>query len=83
MVSGTFQRQGLPLIWIEVGQEPTVLAVGAGGVCLDILSLIFQFFFLSPSPWETVDILPQSATKPKQLTNQLIIFRPRHETILH
>ena len=83
MVSGTFQCKGVPLIWIEVGQRPTVLAVGAGGVCLDILSLIFQFSFLSPSLWETVDIFPQSATKPKQPTNQLIIFWPTHETILH
>ena len=28
---------------------PIVLAVGAGGVCLDIFSLIYHFSFLSPS----------------------------------
>ena len=35
--------------WIIVGQGPTVLAVGAGGVCLDIFSLIYHLSFLSPS----------------------------------
>ena len=28
-----------------VGQGPTALAVGAGGGCLDIFSLIYHFFF--------------------------------------
>ena len=36
-----------------VGPGPTVLAVGAGGVCLDIFSLVYQFSLLSPSLWET------------------------------
>ena len=41
-------------IWIIVGQRPTALAVGAGGGCLDIFSLVYHFFsFLSPSLWET------------------------------
>ena len=31
-----------------------MLAVGAGGDCLDIFSLIYQFSFLSPSLWEMV-----------------------------
>ena len=35
-----------------VGQGPIALAVGAGGVCLDIFSLIF-FSLLSLSLWET------------------------------
>ena len=30
-----------------------MLAVGAGGGCLDIFSLIYHFSFLSPSLWET------------------------------
>ena len=38
---------------IRVGQEPTALAVGAGGGCLDIVSLLFLFCFLSPSLRET------------------------------
>ena len=48
-----FQCQGVLLIWIIVGQGPTSLAVGAGGGCLDIFSLIYHFSFLSPSLWET------------------------------
>ena len=38
---------------IIVGQGPIALAVGAGGGCLDIFSLIYHFSFLSPSLWET------------------------------
>ena len=49
-----FQCLGVLLIWIKVGQGPIVLAVGAGGGCLDIYSLIYHFSFLSPSLWETV-----------------------------
>ena len=36
-----FQCRGDLLIWIIVRQGPTVLAVGAGGGCLDIVSLVF------------------------------------------
>ena len=35
-----FQCRGVLLIWIRVGQGPTALAVGAGGGCLDIFSLV-------------------------------------------
>ena len=42
-----------PTIWITVGQGPTALAVGAGGGCLDIFTLIYPFFPLSPSLRET------------------------------
>ena len=38
---------------VTVGQGPTALAVGAGGCCLDIFTLIYPFFPLSPSLWET------------------------------
>ena len=48
-----FQFRGVLLIWIIVGQGPIALAVGAGGGCLDIFSLVYQFSFLSPSLWET------------------------------
>ena len=48
-----FQCQGVLLIWIRVGQGPTALALGAGGGCLDIFSLVYHFFFLYPSLWET------------------------------
>ena len=36
-----------------VGQGPMALAVGAGGGCLDIFTLIYPFSPLSPSLWET------------------------------
>ena len=39
---------GRPTILIIVGQGPTALAVGAGGGCLDIFTLIFPFSPLSP-----------------------------------
>ena len=43
-----FQCQSVLLIWIIVEQGPAVLAVGAGGGCLDIffLSPIISLFFL-------------------------------------
>ena len=41
------------LIWIIAGQGPNALAVGAGGGCLDIFSLVCHFSFLFPSLWET------------------------------
>ena len=44
-----FQYWDVLLIWIIVGQGPIALAVGAGGGCLDIFSLIYRFSFLSPS----------------------------------
>ena len=48
-----FQCRGVLLIWIIVRQGPIALAVGAGGVCLDIFSLVYHFSFLIPSLWET------------------------------
>ena len=63
-----FQCWGVLLLWMIVGQGPIVLAVGAGGGCLDIFSLVYLFSFPSPSPWET-EILSQRAVKPKT-TNQ-------------
>ena len=47
-----FQCRGVLLIWLTVGQGPTALAVGAGGGCLDIFTLIYLFSPLSPSLWE-------------------------------
>ena len=47
-----FQCRGVLLIWIKVGQGPTALAVGAGGVVSTFfLSSIFSRFFLPL--WET------------------------------
>ena len=65
---------GRPTIWITVGQGPTALAVGVGGGCLDIFSLIFPFFPLSPSLWETtrnrLKYCLKGPLNPKQPTNQ-------------
>ena len=46
MVLGKLPVPGRPTIWITVGQGPTALAVGAGGGCLDIFTLIYPFLFL-------------------------------------
>ena len=53
MVLGKLPVPGCPILWITVGQGPTALAVGAGGRCLDIFTIIFPFSSLSPSLWET------------------------------
>ena len=66
---------GVLLIWIIVEQGPIALAVGAGGGCLDIFSLIYHFSFLSFSLWETARYRLKYCLKgplsPKQPTNQL------------
>ena len=56
MVLGKFPVPGRPTIWITVGQGPSALAVGAGGVvwtCL--LSSILSLLFL-PLFWRRPDI---------------------------
>ena len=50
---GKLPVPGRPTILITVGQGPTALAVGVGGSCLDIFTLIYPFSSLSPSLWET------------------------------
>ena len=70
-----FQCRGVLLIGNGVGQGPTALAVGAGGGGLDNLTLIYPFFPLSPSLWETARYRLKYSLKgplsPKQPTNQL------------
>ena len=52
-----FHCRGVLLIWIRVGQGPTALAVGAGGGCLDVFSLIYHFFsFFLPLSGRRSDI---------------------------
>ena len=53
MVLGKPPVPGRPTIWMIVGQGPIALAVGAGGGCLDIFTLIYPFSPLSPLLWET------------------------------
>ena len=49
MVLGKLPVPGRPTIWMIVGQGPIALAVGAGGGCLDILTLLYPFFSFSLS----------------------------------
>ena len=53
MVLGKLPVPGRPTILIIVGQGPIALAVGAGGGGLDIFTLLYLFFPLSPSLWGT------------------------------
>ena len=53
MVLGKLPVPGRPTTLITVGQGPTVLIVDADGGCLDIFTLVYPFFPLSPSLWET------------------------------
>ena len=50
---GKLPMPGRLTIFITVGQGLTALAVGAGGDCLDIFTLVYPFSSLSPSLWET------------------------------
>ena len=52
--AGKLPVPGRPTIWITVGQGPTALTVGWARGCLDIFTLIYPFFPLSPSLWETI-----------------------------
>ena len=70
MVLGKLPVPGRPTIWITVGQGPTALAVGAGGGCLDIFTLVYPFFPLSPSLWETARYRLKGPLNPNQPTNQ-------------
>ena len=71
---GKLSVPGRPTVWIIVEQGPTVLAVDAGGGCLDIFSLVYHFSLLSPSLWETARYRLKYCLKrplsPKQPTNQ-------------
>ena len=58
-----------------VGQGPIVLAVGAGGGCLDSFTLLYLFSSLCPSLWEPARYRLKYCLKgplnPKQPTNQI------------
>ena len=77
MVLGKLPVPGRPTIWIIVGQGPTGLAVGVGGRCLDIFSLVYHFSPLSPSLWEAARYRLKYCLKgplsPNQPTNQIIL----------
>ena len=87
MVLGKVPVPGLPTLWMIVGQGPAALAVGAGGGCLVIFTLIYHFSSLSPSLWETTRYRLKYCLKgplnPKQPTNQLkLLSWSEHRYIL-
>ena len=90
MVLGELPVPGRPTNFDSSRARPTTLAVGAGGGCLDIFTLIYPFLSslsLGDGPIYT-EILSQRAVKPKtnQPTNPLtdsfsiifciMVFRP-------
>ena len=87
---GKLPVPGRPTILMRVGQGPTALAVGAGGGCLDIFTLIYLFSSISPSLWETARYRLKYCLKgplnPKQPTNQptlpiLVVFKQFHVNV--
>ena len=92
MALGKRPVAGRPTIWMTLGQGPIVLAIGAGGGCLDIFTLVCPFSTLSPSLWETARYRLQYCLKgplnPKQPTNQpnTLITKKKlteHVTLFH
>ena len=85
MVLGRLPVPGRPTIWMIVGQGPIALAVGAGGGCLDIFTLLYPLSPLSPSLWETaryrVKYCLKGLLNPKQQQQQLSIFKYNSQDI--
>ena len=84
MVLGKLPVRGVLQIWIIAGQGPTALAVGAAGGCLDIFTLAYHFYFLSPSLWETTryrlkyclkgPLCPKTSNQPRLFWIDLDLF---------
>ena len=78
MVLGKLPVLGRPTIWMIVGQGPTALAVGAGGVVWTFLLSSILPLLLSPSLWETARYRLKYCLKgplnPKQPTNQRLLI---------
>ena len=75
MVLGKPPVPGRPTILITVGQGFIALAVGAGWACLDICTLIYPFFPLSPSLLEgryRLKYCLKGPLNPKPPTNQQV-----------
>ena len=70
IVLGKLPVPGLPTVWMIVGQGPFALALGAGGGCLDIFTLLYPFSPLSPFLWEiaqyTLKYCLKGSLHPKQ-----------------
>ena len=68
MALGKLPVPGRPTIWMMVGQGPTALAVGAGGGCSDIFTLLYPFSPLSA--WYRLKYCLKGPLNPNQPTNQ-------------
>ena len=79
MVLGKLPVPGRPTYLDPSRARAYALAVGVGGGCLDIFSLIYPFSFLSPSLWETaryrLKYCLKGPLRPKQPTNQFFFTR--------
>ena len=51
--SYAYECRGVLLVWIMIAQRIIALAVGAGGDCMDLFSLVYHLPLLAPSLWET------------------------------
>ena len=56
MVLGKLPVPGRPTIWMIVGQGPIALALGAGGGCLDIFTLLCPSLLFLPLSVRRPDI---------------------------
>ena len=75
MVLGKLPVPGRPTVWMIVGQGPIALAVGAGGGCLDMFTLLYPFSHLLPLSGGTVRYRLKYCLKrpksPKQPTQKI------------
>ena len=89
MALGKLPVPGRPTIWMIVGQGPIVLAVGVGGDCLDIFTLLYLFSPLSPSLWETdryrLKYCLRGPLNPKQptLLSRTLILKMSFTTLIY
>ena len=78
MVLGKLPVPGRPTNLITVGQGPIALAVGAGGGCSDICTLLYFISPLSPSLWETaryrLKYCLKGSLNPKQQQQQHMVL---------
>ena len=68
MVLGKLPVSGRPTVWMIVSQGPNALAIGAGGGCLDIFTLLCPFSSFSLSLGDGLiwtEVLYRRAAKPK------------------
>ena len=75
MVLGKLPVPGRPTSSDCSRARPTALAVGAGGGCLNICTLLCRFFPVSPSLWETaryrLKYCLKGSLSPKQPTKEV------------